>query len=232
MFTLKIVTMLYMKKRRGLQEGLARIHRHSKKHGLNPFAMAKGIVEKERPGIKKWVKRHGFLPHENPMALAAQATLIHEGMVADKMRGGIPSYDGAENAVFYDEQLAENEQGYDDFDPSVLGAIFKAGDAAIEAVNAKRIKKGLKPILSGKAYTNFKKKVTDNIHIDGQNITYTLPVGKETNPDDASDLRVAMEAAKGSLISTAQKDWMKKNLPIIIVVLVAVVAIVLIKRKK
>lgn len=232
MFTFKINQMLYLRKRHGLQQGLSHIQRHSKRLKKNPFLVARDIVENQKPGIHNWVKRHGHIPKDNPMALAAQATLIHERKIEDKMRSGIPSYDGAENAVFYDEQLSEDRGNYEDFDPSVLGAIFKAGDAAIQAVNSHRVKSGRKPILSGKAYTNFKKKITDNIHIDGQNITYTLPTGSEQTEEEQSDLKIALGAAKKSLVSTAQKDWLKKNLPIILFVLAAVVIVVIIKRKK
>ena len=224
--------MLYLRKRQGLQQGLSHIDRLARKHKKNPFTLARDIVEHQKKGIHQWVKRHGHIPKENPMALAAQTTVIHENKINEKMRSGIPSYDGAENAVFYDEQLSEDRGNYEDFDPSVLGAIFKAGDAAIMAVNSHRAKNGRKPILSGKAYTNFKKKITDNIHIDGQNITYTLPTGTEQTEEEQSDLKIALGAAKHSLVSTAQKDWLKKNLPIILFVVAAVVVIVIIKRKK
>lgn len=216
--------------------GLRKLHLHKIKGG-NPVEMSLGVIRENIHGIRRYIKKHGYNPQPTPLTMAAQATLIHEGKIAEKMGSGIQSYDNAENAVFYDEQLAEDAQsGYtgessEDFDPEVLASIFRAGDAAIQVINQKRITKGKRPILDGKAYQNFKRKITDNIHIDGQNITYTLPASSPKSTEDMSEIQLGLEAAKQSMIKDAQKNWIKKNMPILIMAVAIVVLIIVIKRK-
>ena len=134
----------------------------------HPDNIALTIVSENMPAIKKYVLEHGVKPSTVPATLAAQATEIHENKIWEKMGQGIPDYDQAEQAVLSEDQHGEDAMYFDGFLGGLLAAVLRAGNKAIDKINAKRVQNGKKPILAGQKGIALRKKIEAHAQLEQQ----------------------------------------------------------------
>lgn len=199
------------------------------KAGVKPEIIALQIIKENLPTIQQYVIEHGEKPEKDPISLAAQATLLHEQKIWDKVENdGIPDYESAENEVLAEEQAAENRGEISSFVGSVLGVVFKAGAKALPKINAKRVKAGKKPILAGEKGRKLLDKVNRHIEIeevyDAENNT-----GKRVgNKFKETDSGIFLSALSDEVERQKTMEAVKKYLPYIII---AVIGIIYFARK-
>lgn len=207
------------------------LERLSKKTGIKPATLGVMIVEEKRPEIERYVRRHGLIPAKNPVDLSVQATLTHENKVAGIMRKqGLP-YREAQKVVFMEES-ALNFTGAENFAPALLSLVASVGKKGIDATNKKRAQSGKKPFLSGKFWTWIKEK-TKNISLsnDGDDLNIGIKGTKGTG--EQTELGAGISGAQAELERQAKKDYLKRNLPIFIIIAVALgVGIYFLAKKK
>ena len=214
--------MKYLKSINARKRALRTHEKIAKLHGVTPEQVATKIVHNRRKDIAAYIKNNGANPALKPEALALQAQLIHQRKVADMQAKGIPDYEAAENALLQN-QIEQEESGFDNFiGGSLLGSIFRSGDAALEKVNKTRIEKGKRPILSGKLIEKIRKNVT--LTADEQRIVIAakLPENKP-QPKSNSEIKAAIDGIKESLEKDAKTDFLKDNILIIIIAFYGVV---------
>lgn len=228
--------MLHLNRKKQYYDSFDEIQSYASQSKLPADIIALRVVKKNMPRIKKYVSEAGQIPSENIPELALQATLIHESKVASKMKNGIPSYEAAENEVFRDEQQKFDSSAFDDsyqdFNPAILGAVATVAKAGVTAINKKREEKGKKPILSGK-FWNFLKSKTENIEVSTEGDR--LVIGVDGKPRKATDSEIAagLNASIEEIEKQKKKEWMKKNLPIIIVfAVIIIVGVYFLARRK
>lgn len=137
------------------------------KAGVKPEIIALQIVKENIPTINRYILEHGEVPEKNPIALAAQATLLHEGKIWDKIEnGGIPDYEAAERQVLAEEQLQEEQGEVSSFVGSILGVVSKAGNAALPKINKKRVAAGKRPLLAGEKGQKLLAKINRHVQLE------------------------------------------------------------------
>lgn len=226
--------MKYIQRKKKINNGYLQLQNLSNVSNLPVDVVAQKIVDQRRPEIDSYVSAAGLTPEENPAALATQAYLIHNDRIADAMqRFGIYDVEAGENFVL--EQDAQSFDGNDhnafnSFAPALLAVIAPVAKKGIEAINDKRIKNGKKPILSGKFWDFLKNKT--ELSADGSSLDVKLK-GEPGEPSQ-SELAAGLRAAQAELEAQAKKDYLKKNLPLFIVIGVAVIAAIyfIVKKSK
>lgn len=208
--------------------GLTRL---SRKTGIKPRTLGVMIVEEKKPEIQRYVKRYGRTPSNNPVELSIQATLTHENNVAKVMRTQNLPYEQAQKVVFMEES-ALNFTGAENFAPMLLGLVANVGKAGIEGINKKRIQNGKKPILSGKFWQKLKDKTAGvSLSSEGDDLNVNIAGSKRTG--EQTEIGAGLSGAQAELERQAKKDYLRKNLPIIILALVGIgIAIFFIVKKK
>jgi len=219
----------YLRRKSSFRKGLLALKDLSEKNGVSPETLGQVIIKQNQPKIEQYVRQYGAEPDtRNPVALAVQATLIHEKRIEGKMREkGIDDYGQAEDLVFAEDQesFSGGDENYQEFAPALLAVVAGVGKAGIEAINKNREKKGKKPILSGKFWQGLKDK-TSGIDIDSDGDRLTIGVDGKPRKASDSDLSAAWDGARAELERQAKKDWIKQNLPKIAIAIVAIIAIV------
>ena len=207
------------------------LQRLSNKTGIKPSTLGVMIVEEKRPEIERYVRKFGRIPAKNPVDLSIQATLTHENNVAKVMREkGLPYMD-AQRVVFAQES-ALNFTGAENFAPALLGLVASVGKAGIEGINKKRIQNGKKPILSGKFWTNLKEK-TKGISLNSEGDDLNVNIKGRKGTGEQTEIGAGLSGAQAELERQAKKDYLKKNLPIIILALVGIgIGIYFLVKKK
>ena len=208
--------------------GLTRL---SKKTGIKPATLGVMIVEEKRPEIERYVRRHGLIPAKNPVDLSVQATLTHENKVAGIMRKqGLP-YREAQKVVFMEES-ALNFTGAENFAPALLSLVASVGKKGIESANAKRVQNGKKPLLSGKFWTWLKEK-TKAVSLSSEGDNLNIGIAGRKGTGEQTELGAGLMGAQAELERQAKKDYLKRNLPIFILIAVALgIGIYFIVKKK
>ena len=207
--------MKYLKSRQATQKAFNTIDRIAELYGKSPEYVATRIVE-------NYVKNHGYEPAKQAAALALQVCLIHDNKVQDMQKRGIPDYYLAENALLQN-QIEQEENGVDNFiGGSLLGSIFRSGDAALDAVNKKRLEKGKKPILSGKLMDKIRKNVTLTAGEKQIIIAAKLPEG-QAQPKNDSEVSAAMKGINDSLTNDGKTDFLRENFLIIAIAFYGVI---------
>lgn len=208
----------HINKKRRFNEAIKGFHRMATEQGTQPENIALTVVEEKKPIIQRWVKEHGEKPYDNPAMLAAQATLLHENKIWQKMqKNAIPDYFDAENAVMAEEQHQEDSNYFDDFDGGILGAVLTAGDKALDRINAKRTARGKKPILAGERG----KKLREKVKLAPEFIELKKG-GIATGANSESDIAIIKDELINEIRRRETKEAVKKYLPLAIIVLVAV----------
>ena len=124
-------------------------------------------VKENIPQLRQYVIERGEQPENNPIALAAQVTLLHEQAIWDKVENeGIPDYEAAENQVLAEEQQKEDSGEISQFGGYFLGSICKAGQKALAKINEKRVAKGKKQLLAGKKGKALQAKIEKHIEVE------------------------------------------------------------------
>jgi hypothetical protein len=207
------------------------LRRLSKKTGIKPAQIGVMIVEEKRPEIERYIRKFGRIPAKNPVELSIQATLTHENNVAKIMRTKGLSYNDAQREVF-EMESALNFTGAENFAPALLGVVASVGRAGIEGINKKRIQNGKKPILSGKFWQSLKAKTSGvDLTTDGDNLNISIAGRKRTG--EQTELGAGLSGAQAEIERQAKRDYLKKNLPIIILALVGVgIAVFFLVKKK
>lgn len=208
--------------------GLTRL---SRKTGIKPRTIGLMIVEEKRPEIERYIRKYGRIPAKNPVDLSIQATLTHENNVAKVMRTKGLSYLDAQKVVFAEES-ALNFTGAENFAPALLGLVASVGKAGIEGINKKRVQNGKKPILSGKFWQNLKDKTKGvDLTTDGDNLNISIAGRKSTG--EQTEIGAGLSGAQAEIERQAKRDYLKRNLPIIILALVGIgIAVFFIVKKK
>lgn len=185
------------------------------------------IIEEKKPEIQKYVFDGGNKPSNNLFELATQAALTHENEIAKEMQQSNTDYDTAESLIFSKQSF----DGVENFAPALLAVVGAIGKTGITAINESRIKQGKKPILSGPFWQQFKKKTAGvEIGTDGDRLLIGID-GKPPSPATTAAGR-ALEAMQAEIESQAKKDYLRKTLPIFLVVVAAIVLFVIYIRKK
>lgn len=207
------------------------LERLSKKTGIKPATLGVMIVEEKRPEIERYIRKFGRIPAKNPVDLSIQATLTHENNVAKVMKAkGLPYMD-AQRVVFVQES-ALNFTGAENFAPALLSLVASVGKKGIESANVKRVQSGKKPLLSGKFWQWIKSKTSGvSLSSDGDDLNVNIKGRKETG--EQTELGAGLSGAQAELERQAKKDYLKRNLPIIILALVGVgIGIYFLVKKK
>lgn len=132
--------------------------------GISPEQVSLEEVQQYRPQIESYVQRNGLQPMQNPAALAAQAVMIHENNVQEKLDGGgVWDEERAEELVYDDAEALQDLTGEpDEFIGDIVGRVIRAGKTALDKVNARRRAAGKKPILGGKNWQRVTSKISKN----------------------------------------------------------------------
>lgn len=219
--------MLHLHRKKQYYDSFDEIQSYASQSKLPADIIALRVVKKNMPRIKKYVLESGQTPSENPAELALQTAIIHERKIASKMNNGIPSYEAAENEVFRDEQQKSDSSAFDDsyqdFNPAILGAVATVSKAGVTAINKKREEKGKKPILSGK-FWNFLKSKTENIEVSTEGDRLVIGIDGKPRKATDSELAAGLTASMEEIERQKKREWMKRNLPVIIIIAVAVLA--------
>lgn len=193
-----------------------------------PEIIALKVIKENLPLINRYVVEHGEVPEKNPIALAAQATVLHENKIWHKIENeGIPDYESAEKEVLQEEQLLEDKGEISNFGGGILGVVFKAGSKALEKINVKRVKANKKPILGGEKGKKLLEKIQKHAEIEDSSGNGKNPLSKYKDTDTGiflNELAKEVEAQK-------TKKALKKYLPLIIVG-VFIIIIFVVKYKK
>ena len=207
------------------------LERLSKKTGIKPSTLGVMIVEEKRPEIERYVRKFGRIPAKNPVELSMQATLTHENNVAKMMRvKGLP-YMEAQREVFAQES-ALNFDGSENFAPALLSLVASVGKKGIESANAKRIQNGKKPLMSGKFWQWLKSK-TAGVSLNSEGDNLNIGIAGRTRSGEQTELSAGLMGAQAELERQAKKDYLKRNLPFIILGVVALgVGIYFLAKKK
>lgn len=196
------------------------------KAGVKPEVMALQLVKENIPLIQRYVTEHGERPEENPIALAAQATLIHESKIWDKIENeGIPDYEAAEKQVLAEDQALEDRGGVSNFGGGILGIVFKAGSKGLDKINEKRVKAGKKPLLAGDKGVKLRNKVLQHIELEEVQGRGIKPAGDKWKKTDAG---ILLDSLAREVENEKTKEALMKYLPFIII---AAVIIYLIGKK-
>lgn len=193
------------------------------KAGVKPEIIALQIVKENLDQVRQYVIEHGEKPESDPIALAAQATLLHEQKIWDKIEnGGIPDYDSAENEVLAEEQAAENRGEISNFLGSILGVVFKAGTKALDKINAKRVKAGKKPILAGEKGQKLLSKVNQHIQVEAINDM------NDTGNDGSgafrkTDTGIFLNSLANEVESQKTMEAVKKYLPFAVIAIIGII---------
>lgn len=214
--------MKYLKSRKATKKALLTHLKIAQENGVTPASVATKICHNRRPDIAAYIKNNGYNPAKNPAALALQAMLLHDSKVVDMQSKGIPDYYLAENALLQN-QIEQEENGVDNFiGGSLLGSIFRAGDAALDKVNKKRIEKGLKPILSGKLAEKIRKNVKLTSNENKIVISANLPEDKG-DKKSTSEVGAAIEGINESLTKDGKNDFLHDNFLVIAITFYGVI---------
>ena len=214
--------MKYLKSKQATKRALRTHQKIAQLEGVTPEYVATKICENRRQDIAAYIKNNGYNPANNPGALALQAMLLHDGKIADMQSKGIPDYYLAENALLQN-QIEQEENGTDNFiGGSLLGSIFRAGDAALDKVNKKRIEKGLKPILSGKLAEKIRKNVKLSVEENRIVLAANLPEDKGPKKSD-SQIGAAIEGINESLTRDGKNDFIHDNFLVIVIAFYGVI---------
>ena len=214
--------MKYLRSKQATENALRTHEKIAQMQGCSPEYVARKIVENRKKDIGNYIKNNGFNPAENPSALALQALLIHDGKIKDMQSKGIPDYYIAENTLLQ-KQIEQEESGFDNFiGGSLLGSIFRAGDAALDKVNKKRLEKGLKPILSGKLAEKIRKNVKLSVEENRIVLAANLPDDKGPKKSD-SQIGAAIEGINESLTKDGKNDFIHDNLLVIVIAFYGVI---------
>lgn len=207
------------------------LQRLSKKTGIKPTTLGVMIVEEKRPEIERYVRKFGRIPAKNPVELSIQATLTHENNVAKVMRTKGLNYQDAQRIVF-EQESALNFTGAENFAPALLSLVASVGRKGIEGANSKRGETGKKPLLSGKFWQWLKAKTSGiSLSSDGDDLNVNIRGRKGTG--EQTELGAGLSGAQAELERQAKKDYLKKNLPIIILALVGIgIGIYFLVKKK
>lgn len=196
--------------------------------GVKPEIIALQVIKENIPTINRYVMEHGEVPEKDPIALAAQATLLHENKIWDKVEnGGIPNYEDAERQVLAEEQAAEDRGEISSFLGSIMGVVFKAGERALPKINKKRIAAGKKPLLAGEKGKKLFQKINRHVQLEAI-------MDAEDNTNDGSGVfkNTAAGIYLGALSDEVErqktKEAIQRYLPFIII---AVVLIIYLARK-
>lgn len=189
---------------------------------VKPEVIALQIIKENLPTVRQYVIEHGETPEKDPIALAAQATLLHEQKIWDKIENdGIPDYDAAENEVLAEEQAAEDRGEISNFLGSVLGVVFKAGSSALNKINEKRVKKGKKPILSGEKGRKLLEKV--GRHIEVEEVIDENTPDRNNSKFKETDAGIFLNSLANEVERKKTMDAIKQYLPYIIIAIIAIV---------
>jgi hypothetical protein len=209
----------------------------AKKKGIPVEAVALQAVKEKLPAVRKYVTAAGLIADENPVNLSIQAAIAHENKIKHKMESqGITDYFVAENAVFNDE--ADNFDGDDEvenFAPALLAVVGTVAGKGIEGINQKREQRGKQPILSGKFWQNLKSKFGNvRAQVGEDEVRLRL----QANPNvrqtgEQTELGAGIIAARGELERQAKKDYLRRNLPVVLIVsALVIVAVIYFAKKK
>jgi len=217
-----------MTKTQGYIGTMKAIDKMAVKAGVKPEIIALQIVKENQPTIEQYVIEHGEKPLKDPIALAAQATLLHEQKIWDKIENdGIPDYESAEKEVLAEEQAAEDRGEISNFGGSILGVVFKAGNKALDKINIKRKKNGKKEILAGEKGQRLRQKIGQHIEIEAiEEMKKSRP--GQTDFFKKTDAGIFLDSLAKEVEAQKTKDAIKKYLPYIII---AVVGLIYFARK-
>lgn len=177
-------------------------------------------VKDNKEVIKQYVVEHGQKPEENIANLAAQALLLHEAKIWDKVENyGIPDYEAAENEVLAEEQSREDSGEISNFGGGILGSVFKAGSAALKNINAKRVKNGKKPLLDGEKGKKLQEKIQR--FADNEDKAAYQKADTKKNVKDTA-LKTFVDTLSSDVERKKTNDAIKKYLPYAIIILIAV----------
>lgn len=226
--------MKFIQRKRKIAAGYKTLGSLSQIHNLPADVIGQKIINQRRPEIESYVTAAGLVPAENPAALATQAYLIHNDRIENAMqRYGIIDVEAGENFVLEQDAQSfdDNEQTpFNSFAPALLAVVGAVGKKGVEAINDKRIKNGKKPILSGKFWDFLKNKT--ELSQDGSNLDIKIKGNPNAGEPSQSELAAGFRAAQAELEAQAKADYLKKNLPLFIIIGIAVIAAIYFIVKK
>lgn len=207
----------YLDKEKGYIGSMQAIDKMAVKGKTKPEIIALQLVKENIPAINKYVIESGEIPEKNPIALAAQATLLHEEKIWDKVENdNIGSYEAAEREVLAEEQAAEDKGEISSFLGSILGIVFKAGSKALPKINEKRVAAGKRPLLAGEKGQRLLQKVNSHIMIEAVNDN--KPMGKNN-----SAAGIFIDEVSNEVERQKTKEAIMKYLPYAIIGIVAII---------
>lgn len=228
--------MKFSQKRRIYLNAFRALPEVARKRGLTPQQYALQVIKEKRPQIEQYVKNGGNKPSKDDFILSTQATLTHENNVAREMRLENTDYNTAEENVFLIDQMREAQNfndDYEDFAPALLAVVGAVGGKGIEAINAKRTHQGKKPILSGKFWDSFRNKTKGvSVGTEGDRLIIGIDGKPTTAAEPNTAAGAAIEAMQRQLETEAKKDYLRRNLPVIIILAALAIAAFLYFKKK
>lgn len=194
------------------------------KANVKPEIIALQIIKENLPIVQQYVIEHGEKPEKDPIMLAAQATVLHEQKIWDKIENeGIPDYDSAENEVLAEEQAAEDKGEISNFLGSVLGVVFKAGAKALPKINEKRIKAGKKPILAGEKGQRLFNKINQHVQLEAINEAEREYYKSGESGFAKTDAGIFLGSLATEVERQKTMEAIKKYLPFIIIAIIAII---------
>lgn len=217
----------YLDKENGYVGSMQAVDKMAFKAGVKPEIIALQIVKENIPAINRFVIEHGEIPEKSPIALAAQATVLHEQSIWDALENeNLGSYEAAEREILAREQAMEDKGEISNFLGTILGVVFKAGAKALPKINEKRIAAGKKPILAGEKGQRLLQKVNSHMEIEE---LYDQRNGKPLNSNFKNTTGgILLNNLAEEVERRKTNDAIKKYLPFAVI---AVIVIIFIAKK-
>ena len=202
----------------------------SRKTGLKPELVGEMIIKEKRGEIARFVKEAGMTPDTDSTGLAIQATIAHQKRVEQKAKQENLSLSEAENKVLDRQEFLSYTGNVEDFDPSLLAVVASVADKGVQALNAKRVQQGKKPILSGPFWQSLKTK-TKNVGLSAEGSDLNIKIRGGETPTD-SQLAAGLGGAADEIERIKKREFIKKNAVWFALAGVAIIVLIYLAIKK
>ena len=136
----------------------------------------------------------------------------------------------AENKVLDRQEFLSYTGNVDDFDPSLLAVVASVADKGVQALNAKRVQQGKKPILSGPFWQSLKTK-TKNVGLSAEGSDLNIKIRGGETPTD-SQLAAGLGGAADEIERIKKREFIKKNAVWFALAGVAIIVLIYLAIKK